>query len=179
MSFKDFYLNQIRPKLMKELQLKNIFAVPKIKKIVLNVGLGEAVVNRGVIDKVVEQLSLIAGQKAVPTFARKSISAFKIRKGFPIGVKVTLRGKRMWYFLEKFIKIVLPRFKDFHGISEKSLDGRGNLNIGVAEQTLFPEISYDKIDKVRGLQVTIVTDAGDNKKAKVLFSALGIPFEKK
>lgn len=161
---------------MKELKIDNLLAVPKIKKIVLNVGVGEGAQNRPVIDKVVEELTTIAGQKAVPTAARKSVSAFKIRKGALIGVRVTLRGKKMYDFLEKLIKIVLPRTRDFRGVSEKNLDGRGNLNLGISEQILFPEISYDKINKVRGLQITIVTDAGTNEKAKKLFESFGMPF---
>jgi large subunit ribosomal protein L5 len=177
MSFKDYFNNEVKVRLMKELGLKNIFAIPKVSKIVINVGAGEAVTNKNVLEKISEQLSLITGQKSVITLARKSISVFKIRKGMRIGVKVTLRGKRMYDFLEKLIKIVLPRIRDFRGISPKNLDGHGNLNIGIAEQILFPEIDYDKIDKVRGLEVTIVTNAKDNQKAQKLFGTLGIPFE--
>lgn len=179
MSFKDFYLNQVRPKLMKKMKITNPFAVPKIKKIVINVGVGEGALNKNAINKTIEEVSLIAGQKAIPTLARKSVSAFKIRKGATIGVKVTLRGKKMYDFLERLIKIVLPRIKDFRGISFNSLDGHGNLNLGISEQTLFPEVSYDKIEKIRGLQVTIVTDAKNDQKGKELFKELGIPFERK
>jgi len=176
MDFKTFYQNEVKPKLMKELGIKNPMAVLKVEKIVLNVGAGEAVINKVVLEKIQEQISLIAGQKAVITKARKSISAFKIRKGIPIGVKVTLRGKIMYHFLEKLIKIVIPRLKDFRGINLKSLDTGGNLNLGFSEQTIFPEIDFDKIDKIRGLQVTIVTNAKDKEKAKKLFQFLGIPF---
>jgi len=176
MDFKTFYQTEVKPKLMKELSIENPLAVPKVEKIVLNVGAGEAVINKGVLEKIQEQISLITGQKPVITKARKSISAFKIRKGIPIGVKVTLRGKRMYHFLEKLIKIVIPRLRDFRGISPKSLDQHGNLNLGFSEQTIFPEIDFDKIDKIRGLQVTIVTNAKDQKKAKKLFEVLGIPF---
>lgn len=176
MSFKDYYNNEIRLRLVKELGLKNIFAVPRITKVVINVGAGEAVTNKNVLNKISEQLTLITGQKPVVTLAKKSISAFKIRKGMPIGVKVTIRGKRMYEFLEKLIKIVLPRIRDFRGVSPKNLDGHGNLNIGVSEQILFPEIDYDKIDRVRGLEVTIVTNAYDNHEGEKLFEALGIPF---
>lgn len=176
MSFKDYYNNEVKTKLVKELGLKNIFAVPRITKVVINVGAGEAVTNKNVLNKISEQLTLITGQKSVLTLAKKSISAFKIRKGMPIGVKVTLRGKRMYEFLEKLIKIVLPRIRDFRGVSPKNLDGQGNLNIGVSEQILFPEIDYDKIDRVRGLEVTIVTNAHDNHEGEKLFEALGIPF---
>jgi large subunit ribosomal protein L5 len=176
MLFKDYYYSEIRPRLLKELGLKNSFAVPKINKIVINIGAGEAVINKNVLVKISEQLNLICGQKSVITLAKKSISVFKIRKGMPIGVKTTLRGKRMYDFLEKLIKIVLPRMRDFRGIPTKSLDGHGNLNIGITEQTLFPEIDYDKIDKIRGLEITIVTNARDNYRGKKLFEALGIPF---
>lgn len=176
MSFKDFYYQEVRPKLMNKLNIKNIFAVPKIEKIVLNVGVGEGAHDSEIIDKVIEEMTQIAGQRAIATAARKSVSAFKIRKGALIGVKVTLRSKKMYDFLEKIIKIVLPRTRDFRGVSEKNLDGRGNLNLGISEQILFPEISYDKINKVRGLQITIVTNSKDNKKGKVLFESLGMPF---
>lgn len=176
MDFKTFYQTEIKEKLMRELGIKNPFSVPKIEKIVVNVGAGEATVNKNVLEKIQEQLALISGQKPVITKARKSISAFKIRRGVPIGVKVTLRGKRMFQFLEKLIKIVIPRIRDFRGISEKSLDQAGNLNLGFSEQTLFPEIDFDKIDKIRGLQVTLVTNTNERSKAKKLFEILGIPF---
>lgn len=176
MSFKEFYYQQVRLKLMKTMKISNIFSVPKLTKIVLNVGVGEGAQNPQVIDKVIEELTAIAGQKAVPTIARKSVSAFKIRKGARIGVKVTLRGKKMYDFLEKLIKIVLPRTRDFRGVSEKNFDGQGNLNLGISEQILFPEVSYDKINKVRGLQITIVTNAKSDEKAKKLFESFGMPF---
>ena len=176
MDFKTFYQTEVKPKLMKELGIKNPMAVPKVEKIVLNVGAGESVINKGVLEKIQEQISLIAGQKAVITKARKSISAFKIRKGIPIGVKVTLRGKKMYYFLEKLIKIVIPRLKDFRGVNPKSIDKGGNLNLGFSEQTIFPEIDFDKIDKIRGLQVTIVTNAKNREESKKLLQFLGIPF---
>ncbi len=153
-------------------------AVPKVLKIVVNVGAGESVVNKGVLEKIQEQLAIITGQKPIITKARKSISAFKIRKGLPIGVKVTLRGKKMESFLEKLIKIVIPRLRDFRGISEKSIDDHGNLNIGFPEQIIFPEIEFDKIDKIRGLEVTIVTDAKNRERGKKLFELMGIPFKK-
>lgn len=178
MNFKDYYNTELKKKLLEELRLKNIMEVPKVTKIVVNVGAGEAVSNKGVLEKIQEQLSLIAGQKSVITKARKSVSAFKIRRGLSIGVKVTLRGERMYSFLEKIIKVVIPRLRDFRGVSEKSLDGQGNLNIGFTEQTIFPEIDFDKIDKIRGLEVTIVTNARDIHKGKKLFEALGIPFKK-
>jgi large subunit ribosomal protein L5 len=178
MRFKDFYSNTMREQLMKELGETNIFAVPKVVKIVVNVGAGESVTNKGVLEKIAEQITQITGQKPIITKARRAVSAFKIRKGFPIGVKVTLRGKKMDYFLEKLIKIVLPRIRDFRGISPKSLDQKGNLNLGFSEQTIFPEIEFDKIDKIRGLQVTIVTNANNKERGKKLFEKLGVPFAK-
>jgi large subunit ribosomal protein L5 len=178
MSFKDYYNQEIVGKLKKDLNIKNVMAVPKIIKIAINVGAGEAVTNKGVLVKIQEQLAIISGQKPVITKARMSISAFKIRKGLPIGVKVTLRGKKMNQFLEKIIKIIIPRLRDFKGISEKSIDLNGNLNIGFPEQIIFPEIEFDKIDKIRGLEVTIVTNAKNREKGKKLFELLGIPFKK-
>jgi len=176
MDFKDFYQKEVRQKLMKELGIKNPLAVAKVEKIVINVGAGEAVQNKNVLEKIQEQIALISGQKPVITKARKSVSAFKIRKGLPIGVKVTLRGKRMYHFLEKLVKIVIPRIRDFRGIVESALDQNGNLNLGFSEQTIFPEIDFDKIDKIRGLQVTIVTNTKNREMAKKLFEFLGIPF---
>ncbi|MCX7880911.1 MAG: 50S ribosomal protein L5 [Patescibacteria group bacterium] len=178
MEFKDFFEKEIRKKLMVEMGISNLMAVPRPIKIVINVGAGEAVVNKEALKKISEQIELIAGQKPVITKARKSVSAFKIRKGLPIGVKVTLRRKRMFAFLEKLIKIIIPRLKDFRGISEKSVDQAGNLNLGFSEQTIFPEIDFDKIDKIRGLEVTIVTNAKNKEKGKKLFELLGIPFKK-
>ncbi|PIU37207.1 50S ribosomal protein L5 [Candidatus Roizmanbacteria bacterium CG_4_8_14_3_um_filter_34_9] len=178
MTFKDFYNQEVAPKLTKEFGVKNVMAVPKIIKIAINVGAGEAVTNKNVIEKIQEQISTIAGQKTVITKARTSVSAFKIRMGLPIGVKVTLRGKRMYHFLEKLIRIVIPRLKDFRGIPESNIDQNGNLNIGFPEQIIFPEIDFDKIDKIRGLQVTVVTNAKNKEKGKKLFEMLGIPFMK-
>lgn len=178
MTFQDYYHQEVKKKLMSDLKLKNSMEVPKVIKIVINVGAGEAVSAKGVIEKVQEQLQLIAGQKTVVTKARTSISAFKIRKGLPIGVKVTLRGKRMYSFLEKLIKVVVPRLRDFRGIAHKSVDQSGNLNLGFTEQTIFPEIEFDKVDKIRGLEVTIVTNARNQEKGKKLFEALGVPFSK-
>jgi len=178
MTFKDFYNQEVAPKLTKEFGVKNVMAVPKIIKIAINVGAGEAVTNKNVIEKIQEQISTIAGQKTVVTKARTSVSAFKIRMGLPIGVKVTLRGKRMYHFLEKLIRIVIPRLKDFRGIPESNIDQNGNLNIGFPEQIIFPEIDFDKIDKIRGLQVTVVTNAKNKEKGKKLFEMLGIPFKK-
>lgn len=167
----------MRPKLAKELEIENTLAVPKIEKIVINVGAGEAALNSSVLEKIISDLSTITGQKPVVTKAKKSISAFKIRKGVAIGVKVILRGKRMWDFLEKLIKIVLPRIRNFRGVSKKSFDGHGNLNLGLSEQTLFSEIDYDKIDKIRGLGVTIVINTDDDEAAQRLLESLGMPFK--
>lgn len=178
MSFNEYYNQEVKAKLINELGLRNPMQVPKVIKIALNVGAGEVVINKGVLTKIQEQLSTITGQKAVITKARKSVSAFKIRKGLPIGVKATLRGRKMYDFLEKLVKIVIPRLRDFRGISEKSLDQNGNLSIGFPEQTIFPEIDFDKIDKIRGLEVTVVTNARDRNIGKKLFLLLGIPFNK-
>jgi len=178
MKFKNYYNQEFKKKLMSNLKLTNIMAVPKVIKIVINVGAGEAVTNKGAIDKIKDQLATISGQRPVVTKARVSVSAFKIRKGLPIGVKVTLRGKKMANFLEKLVKIVIPRVRDFKGVSEKNLDQHGNLNLGFSEQTIFPEIDFDKIDKIRGLEVTVVTNSKDRAKGKKLFELLGIPFRK-
>ncbi|NTU46608.1 50S ribosomal protein L5 [Candidatus Roizmanbacteria bacterium] len=177
-TLKEKYNTEVKSKLMKELGITNPMAVPHIIKIVVNVGAGEAVSNKNVIGHVEEQLTLITGQKPIVTKARKSISAFKIRQGFPIGVKVTLRGQKMYEFLEKIIRIVMPRFRDFRGITHTSVDQHGNLNLGFTEQTLFPEIEFDKIDKIRGLEVTVVTNARNHEKGYKLFEELGIPFKK-
>jgi len=176
MSYKDYYNQEVRKKLMSELSATNLMAVPQVVKIVVNVGAGEAVVNKNVLEKIQEQITTITGQKSVITKARRSVSAFKIRKGLPIGVKSTLRGKRMHLFLEKLIKIIVPRLKDFRGISDRNIDQSGNLNLGFPEQTIFPEIDFDKIDKTRGLQITIVTNAKTKQTGKKLFEAIGIPF---
>lgn len=177
MEHKNIQNQEVREKLMKELNLDNPMKTPKVQKIVLNMGVGESVVNKNAVKNAQEQLTQIAGQKAVITLARKSISAFKIRKGFPIGVKVTLRGKRMEYFLEKLVKIIIPRIRDFRGIDDSNIDKSGNLNLGFYEQTIFPEIEYDKIDKIRGLQVTLVTNTKEKESGKKLFQILGIPFK--
>jgi len=178
MTFKDYYNQEVVEKLKGDLNLKNVMAVPKVIKIAINVGAGEAVTNKNVIEKIQEQLMTITGQKSMITKAKISVSAFKIRKGLAIGVKVTLRGKRMYHFLEKLIKIVIPRLKDFRGVSDSNIDQNGNINIGFPEQIIFPEIDFDKIDKIRGLQVTVVTNARSKEKGKKLFEMLGIPFKK-
>ncbi len=177
MSFKEYYLKTIRERLMKEFKLDNPLAVPRIVKIVVNVGVGEATSNKKVLETVASQIAKITGQKPVFTKARKSISGFKVRKGAPIGVKVTLRGKRMYDFFEKLVKIVIPRIRDFRGIPEKNLDQGGNLNLGFSEQLIFPELDFDEVDRVRGLQVTIVTSTTEREKAKRLLEEFGIPFK--
>lgn len=170
------YKKEIVPKLAKEMGIKNLLAVPKLKKIVLNVGLGDAVKDKGVLDKVSKQLAALSGQKPIVTLAKKSIASFKLRKGNPIGLKVTLRGKRMYNFLEKLVTIVLPQVKDFRGISSKSFDGFGNYTLGMREQIVFPEIEFAEIDKMRGLEITIITSAQNDKWGKRLLELLGMPF---
>ncbi len=172
------YNKEILPVLMKEFNLKNKFAIPKLSKIVVNVGLGEALTDKNIIDKVSKQLAIICGQKPSVTVARRSISSFKLRAGSPIGLKVTLRGKRMYDFLLKLISIVFPRVRDFRGINPKSFDNQGNYSLGFTEQTIFPEISFDQVDKVRGLEITLVTSTKDIKKAYRLLELLGMPFAK-
>jgi len=178
MTLKDYYNQEVKKKLMSDLKIGNIMAVPKVVKIVVNVGAGEAITSKGVLDKIKEQIAIITGQNPVITRARISVSAFKLRKGTPIGVKVTLRGKKMDSFLEKLIKVIIPRLRDFRGIAEKTIDQHGNLNIGFSEQIIFPEIEFDKIDKIRGLEVTVVTNARSYENGKKLFELLGIPFKK-
>ncbi len=176
---KDIYQNEIAPKLMKELGYGNLNAVPKVTKIVLNMGVGKAIDDKSELEKAIGDLTQIAGQKAVSTTAKKSISGFKIRTGGKIGCKVTLRGKRMYEFLDKLFSIVFPRMRDFRGLSKKSFDGRGNFSIGLSEQTLFSEIDSSKIDKLRGLEVVIVTTAKTDKEGEALLRALGCPLQER
>lgn len=170
--------NQVVEEVRNSLGIKNKMASPKIVKIVVNMGLNDAVENKGLIEKASEQLGIITGQKPYITKAKKSISAFKLRRGIPMGVKTTLRGSRMLDFWEKLVKIVLPRQRDFKGIADRGFDGRGNLNLGFREQTIFPDIEYDKIDKIRGVEITVVTSTSDDKHAKALLEKLGMPFKK-
>ncbi|MBL7158977.1 50S ribosomal protein L5 [Candidatus Microgenomates bacterium] len=172
------YKKEIAPKLMKEMGIKNFLAVPRLQKIILNVGLGEALKDKGVINKVSEQLSAISGQKPIVTLAKKSIAGFKLRKGNPIGLKVTLRKKRMYNLFEKLVTIVLPNVKDFRGIPLKSFDGSGNYTLGIKEQTVFSELEFTKVDKIRGLEITIVTSVKDDKQGKRLLELMGMPFKK-
>ena len=170
------YREEVVPKLMQEFGYPHRFAVPRLEKIVLNIGLGEAVSNPKAIDYAMNDLAAITGQRPVVRRARKSIAGFKLRKGMPIGVMVTLRGNRMWDFLDRLIAIALPRIRDFRGVSARSFDGRGNYTLGLREQIVFPEVDYDKIDKVRRLEVTIVTTARTDVEAKRLLELLGMPF---
>lgn len=178
LNLKKKYQQKVVPKLAKEFGLANFLAAPKIKKIVINIGLGEALKDKKVLETAGADLAAIAGQRPKVLPARKSEAGFKLRAGQPIGLKVTLREQRMYDFFEKLVKIVLPRLRDFQGVSLKSFDGQGNYNLGISEQIVFPEIDYAKIDKARGLEITIVTDAKDDKKAKRLLELLGMPFEK-
>jgi len=173
---KEKYIKEAVPALMKELSYKNIMEVPKLKYIVLNVGMGEATQNIKLLDAATEELAVITGQRPVVTKAKKSIAGFKLRKGMPIGCKVTLRGDRMYEFLDKFVTLALPRIRDFKGASARSFDGRGNYAIGIKEQIIFPEIDYDKVQSTHGLDVIIVTSAKTDKEGKALLKHLGIPF---
>ena len=175
---KERYLKEISPALMKALGLTNVMEIPRIKKVVINIGLGEAMDNPKALDAAVIDLTAIAGQKPVITKARKSIANFKLREGRAIGTAVTLRGEKMWSFLDRLMNIVLPRVRDFRGVSAESFDGRGNYTLGLREQIIFPEIEYDKVDKVRGLEITIVTSAQTDDQATALLSMLGMPFRK-
>jgi large subunit ribosomal protein L5 len=177
-ALKESYLNECVPALREEFGYKNAMQIPQVKKIVLNMGLGEAVQNPKIIEGAVEELSRIAGQKAVVTKAKKSIATFKLRTGMPIGCCVTLRGSKMYDFLSKLINIALPRVRDFRGLSPKGFDGKGNYSMGVHEQIIFPEIDYDKIDKIKGLNITIVTSADSDAEGRALLRLLGMPFKK-
>ncbi|NLV21572.1 MAG: 50S ribosomal protein L5 [Syntrophomonadaceae bacterium] len=172
----EVYKQEITPKLMDKFQYKNVMQVPKIEKVIINIGVGEAIQNPKALDAAVNDLSLISGQKPIITKAKKSIAGFKLREGMPIGCKVTLRGERMYLFLDKLINIVLPRVRDFRGVSPQAFDGRGNYSLGIKEQTIFPEIEYDKIDKVRGMEVIIVTTAKTDEEARELLKSMGMPF---
>jgi large subunit ribosomal protein L5 len=174
---KEKYLKELKPALQKELGLKNPMAVPRLEKIVVNMGLGEATQNAKMLDPLVNDLALIAGQKPVTTRAKKSIAAFKLREGMPIGAMVTLRGDTMYEFLDRLIAVALPRVRDFKGVSTKSFDGRGNYTIGVRDQLIFPEIDYSKVDKLKGMNITIVTSAADDNSARALLRQFGIPFK--
>jgi large subunit ribosomal protein L5 len=170
------YKEKVVPELLKEFAYKNVMQVPRIKKITLNMGVGEAVADKKQIENAVRDMTAIAGQKPVVTKARKSIAGFKIRDGWPIGCKVTLRGEHMWEFLDRLIAISIPRVRDFRGMNGKSFDGRGNYSMGVREQIMFPEIDYDKVDAIRGLDITITTSAETDEEGKALLKAFNFPF---
>ncbi len=173
---KEKYNQEVSKALMEKFGYKNVMQLPKLEKIVLNMGLGEAIANSKAMDNAVEDMTIIVGQKPVITRAKKSIAGFKLREGMPIGVKVTLRGERMYEFLDRLISIALPRMRDFRGINPKSFDGRGNYTMGIKEQLIFPEIEYDKVDKIRGMDITVVTSASTDEEAFELLKQLGMPF---
>ncbi len=173
------YKTEVAPSLMEDFGFDNVMQVPRIEKVVINMGLGEAVRNAKIIEPAVEELTKIAGQRAVVTRARRSIAGFKLREGMPIGAKVTLRGERMFHFLERLIYIALPRVRDFKGVSEKAFDGHGNYSLGLKEQIIFPEIDYDQVDAVRGLNITIVTSAETDDHARGLLAKMGMPFRRR
>ncbi|UCF46106.1 MAG: 50S ribosomal protein L5 [Myxococcales bacterium] len=170
------YKDEIVPQLMKDFSFKNVMQVPKLDRIVVNMGLGEAVQNAKLIESAVEELTAITGRKPVVTRARKSIASFKLREGMPIGAMVTLRGEQMYDFLDRLVSIALPRTRDFKGISPKAFDGRGNYTLGIREQIVFPEINYDKIDRIKGMNVTFVTTAETDEQGRALLKSLGMPF---
>ena len=173
---KEFYRNEVAPALMEEFKYKSVMQIPKIDKIVVNVGAGEAKENAKVIDNIIDDLSAITGQKAVPTFAKKSVANFKIRQGQKIGAKVTLRGDIMYEFIDRLFHLALPRVRDFKGINPDAFDGRGNYSLGIKEQLIFPEIEYDKIDKIRGMDIVFVTTTNTDEEARKLLTLMGAPF---
>ncbi|NVN97757.1 MAG: 50S ribosomal protein L5 [Geobacteraceae bacterium] len=173
---KDIYINEIVPKMMKDFNYKSVMEVPKVEKVVLNMGLGEAIQNVKILDAAAEEIGLIAGQKAVITKAKKSIATFKLRQGMPIGTMVTLRKDKMYEFLDRLLNISIPRIRDFKGVSPKAFDGKGNYSLGIKEQLIFPEINYDKIDKIKGLNITIVTTAKSDEESRALLKYMGMPF---
>jgi large subunit ribosomal protein L5 len=175
---KEKYKKEIVPRLMESFGYKNVMEVPRLEKIALNIGLGEAITNAKAMEAAEKDLAAISGQHPVITRSKKSIAAFKLRAGMPIGLKVTLRGERMYHFFERLVNVTLPRMREFHGVSKSSFDGRGNYTLGFKEQTIFPEIEYDKVDKVRGLEVSITTSAKTNEEGRQLLELLGVPFSK-
>ncbi len=176
--FKDMYKNDVAPALMKKFEYKSVMQIPKIDKVVINVGAGEAKDNSKVIDAISNDLGIITGQKPLVCRAKKSVANFKLREGMPIGVKVTLRGDKMYEFIDRLFSLALPRVRDFRGINPNSFDGRGNYSMGVKEQLIFPEIEYDKIDKVRGMDITFITTANTDEEARELLTLMGAPFAK-
>ena len=175
---KDYYRAEVAPALMKEFNYSSVMQIPKLDKIVVNVGTGDAKDNAKVIDTVIAEISMITGQKAVPTYAKKSVANFKLREGMKIGVKVTLRGDRMYEFMDRLFNFALPRVRDFKGINPNAFDGRGNYSLGLKEQLIFPEIEYDKIEKIRGMDIAFVTTANTDEEARELLTLMGAPFAK-
>ena len=175
---RDLYKSEVAPALMAKFNYKSSMQIPKFDKIVINVGAGDAKDNSKVIDSIISEISLITGQKAVPTYAKKSVANFKLREGVKIGVKVTLRGERMYEFMDRLFTFALPRVRDFKGINPNGFDGRGNYSMGLKEQLIFPEIEYDKVDKIRGMDITFVTTAVNDEEAKELLTLMGAPFAK-
>ena len=175
---KEKYNKEVVPALIEKFEYKSVMQAPKVEKIVVNMGVGEAVSNAKALDKAVEELQIITGQKPLITKAKKSFAGFRLREGMPIGAKVTLRGERMYEFLDKLVTVSLPRVRDFHGVSKKAFDGRGNYTLGVKEQLIFPEVDYDLVDKVRGLDIVIVTTANTDEESRELLTQLGMPFQK-
>ncbi len=175
---KEKYNAEVAPALMKKFEYKSVMQIPKVDKVVVNVGCGEARDNAKVLEAVVRDLTTITGQKAITTIAKKSVANFKVREGMPVGAKVTLRGDKMWEFLDRLFNVALPRVRDFRGINPNSFDGRGNYALGIKEQLIFPEIEYDKIDKIRGMDIIICTTAGTDEEAKALLELVGAPFER-
>jgi large subunit ribosomal protein L5 len=176
-ALKERYDTAVRDELRKQFGFKNVMQIPKLDKIVLNIGMGEAIGNAKAMDAAASDLAQITGQRPVVTKSRRAISNFKLRIGMPIGLKVTLRGERMWHFYEKLVTVALPRIRDFQGIPDRSFDGRGNFSLGLKEQLVFPEIDYDKIDRLRGMEITIVTTAKTDEEARALLRGLGMPFK--
>ena len=174
--FSEKYKNEVAPALMNKFEYSSVMQIPKFDKIVINVGCGDAKENSKVIDSVIDEITLIAGQKAVPTYAKKSVANFKLREGMKIGVKVTLRGERMYEFMDKLFSFALPRVRDFKGINPNAFDGRGNYALGLKEQLIFPEIEYDKVDKIRGMDIVFVTTANTDEEAKEMLALMGAPF---
>jgi large subunit ribosomal protein L5 len=175
---KKLYLDEVVPKLKKEFGIENQMAVPKIEKVSLNMGMGEAISNIKILDDAVEELAALAGQRPTVTRAQKSIAAFKLREGMPIGARVTLRGERMWEFLDRLISVALPRVRDFRGVPTKSFDGRGNYTMGIRDHLIFQEVDYNKVERAKGMNITIVTTAGNDERAQVLLRELGMPFQR-
>ncbi len=173
---KEKYTKEIAPAIAKEFDIKNPMAIPRIEKVVVNMGIGEAISNAKILDTAVEELRVITGQKPVVTKAKKSIASFKLRQGMPIGTMVTLRGERMYEFLDRLISVALPRVRDFRGVSGKAFDGRGNYTLGISEQLIFPEVDFNKVDKTRGMNISIVTTAKTDEQSRALLKAVGMPF---